>query len=273
MGSQTVDYLLPDESRMSGEPIVFISGSSSTGLWSEARYYARLGRPVMVIRPIPHLSKPCLNNLDTAFIEPAITKFLTESSLSANRVTIVGFSVGGTAAMLFQPSKDFIAIKRIAISPTTFHFNGSSGPACLLPGKYWKAHPKHQTFYRQNLPGLIDFLKFKAGHFDQRDVIMKTLSSISETEKESIELFSELTSDLDVFWGSDDDQVPTEEMHRRLCSEEKANSGKCKLFLGAGHTLLYLPLYSSCYPHKLEFADNFTATRNAQIEIKNAILN
>ena len=175
--------------------------------------------------------------------------------------------MGGTAVLLADNLNE-MKVNRFAISPAVFHFNGSSGIKCAFPGKYWKNHDNYQTFFETSLLGMFDLLLYKLKIIDQRQVIENTIKDFTIKDLDEISLLETLPKDTKIYFGTDDEQLPSEIMYSYLCKSGKI----CNLFEGAGHSLLYTSLHGFCVSHELSFSENCTSSRKAQLHILDEIL-
>jgi pimeloyl-ACP methyl ester carboxylesterase len=254
-------------------PIILISGSASFGLVRQAEVLAYTGSPVLLMNPRPHMAPQCLSDLDPRQIGIVAKNFYSflKHRPAEDEYILVGLSIGATAALLYEPTTDEPIARRYALSPTIYHFNGSSGFGCIFPDAYWKGNTQYTNFFRGSPAGFLDAASVRLGLTHQRVAIERTLGDMSQDEIEQIQIVNAIPNGTRVFWGGDDDQIPTDDMYQRLCLG-RYDKSVCSFRPDAGHTLTYHPVNAECAAFEEEFAVNCSASRKFQEEILKLIV-
>ncbi len=272
-GQNHVVYMPSSPPSTWNRPIVLVSGSSSFNLVRQAQVLAANGSPVLLVNPVPHLAKNCLSNLNASRLGEITEVFLSnlEPLKKTDYYILVGSSIGATAILLFEPEEDAPPVKRYALSPLIYHLNGSSGVGCMIPSRYWMTEIEHVNYFRNSMAGWVDLLLHRVGAKSQRSVIEETLRSLPEGRLNQIVLVKEVPINTHIFWGADDDQVPSGMMFDQLCAG-RTRQLQCSITEHAGHVLTFHPTNAECSAFEAERGENCSKSRSLQHQILNLIL-
>lgn len=224
--------------------IIFLGGTDGRVGHPALREWAALGIHVVSLPWVQAATRTpgCLDRVDLDLIARHIAR-LADQHATTGPVSLVGFSGGADAALMVANRGDINFHSVHAISPTAWHFNGATGPGCLVPSSPWTVGGKPVPYsmnFAMNWRAPFNLISRAMGGVSQNTLAREALKSAPPALKESLAYdVSAISSPAFLYAGALDDLTPASQTLQLFC--RKIAGAKCYTNARAGHDIFGTP--------------------------------